>query len=251
MSSHLPDHASGVGLPHVAHHNGLGKGLHRLGRARYFSASILPAFIVAGIVSFTAAPGRAQEPATKPQTSTNASRDVRIERFDDWTLRCVVPPATNEKPATPPACEIAQPLMVNEDGKPVEILNLAVSRANDKAGKADWALVVLTPLDVHLASDFGFAAGAVKPSLLKYRNCNHLGCFVIVPLDRDRLAQMKKATDGTAYFRLLNSQTVKVSFSLKGFTKAFDALASGTIPNAQAVKDDKPAAPPAAEGAGN
>ena len=250
MSSHLPDRASDAGLSQVPHHNGLAKGLHRLGRASYFMAGILPAFIVAGIISFTAAPGRAQEPATKPQTSTNAPPAIRIERFDDWKLRCVVPPATNEKSATPAACEIAQPLMVNQDGKPVEVLNLAVSRANDKAGKADWALVVLTPLDVHLASDFGFAAGTAKPTLLRYRNCNHLGCFVIVPLDRDRLAQMKKAADGTAYFRLLNSQTVKVSFSLKGFTKAFDALVLGTMPNTPPVNNDTPA-PYMTEGAGN
>jgi invasion protein IalB len=205
---------------------------------------------MAGTISFEAGPSRAQESETNKQPDIHMPSDVRVEHFDDWTLRCVAPAATNEKPTTAAACEIAQPLMVNQDGKPIEILNLAVSRANDKAGKADWALVVLTPLDVHLASDFGFAAGPAKPSLLKYRNCNHLGCFVIVPLDGDRLAQMKKAADGTAYFRLLNSQTVKASFSLKGFTKAFDALASGAVPGTQAVNDDT-TPPSKAKGAGN
>lgn len=158
---------------------------------------------------------------------------MRAQRFDDWALRCLMPTKVDGKPA----CEIAQPLSIQHDGTAVEVLNLAVSRASDKSGKADWALVILTPLDVHLASDFGFAAGAAKPLLLRYRNCNQLGCFVIVPLDQSRLSQMKKAADGTAYFRVLSGQVVKASFSLKGFTKAFDALASGTIPAATQAND--------------
>lgn len=191
------------------------------------------ALAAVGLLAVMGAPAQAQETqAQSVAKSARQSTDVRAERFDDWTLRCVMPPKRGNEAAVTPACEIAQPLMVSQDGKPAEILNLAVSRANDKARKADWALVVLTPLDVQLSSDFGFVAGAAKPSLLRYRNCNHLGCFVIVPLDRDRIAQMKKAADGATFFRLLTGQAVKVSFSLRGFTKAFDALASGTIPAA-------------------
>ncbi|MBO0131601.1 invasion associated locus B family protein [Agrobacterium burrii] len=244
MNSQLPALSFQTSFTCVHHHKGLTTGL----RVPSFFARIAFTLVMAGTISFATVPSWAQEPTTKGQTDIRAPSDVRVEHFDDWTLRCVAPPATNGKPATSPACEIAQQLMVSQNGKPLEVLNLAVSRANDKAGKADWALVVLTPLDVHLASDFGFAAGTAKPSLLKYRNCNHLGCFVIVPLDRDRLAQMKKAADGTAYFRLLNSQTVKASFSLKGFTKAFDALASGAVPSTQAVNDDKTAPSKAVDG---
>lgn len=176
-----------------------------------------------------AASAFAQVDVAKEEARGGEAATVTAERFDDWTLRCVTAAAAS------PACEVTQPLMVAHDGSPVEILKLAVSRASDKAGKADWALVVLTPLDVHLPADFGFATGTAKPVLLKYRNCNQLGCFVIVPLENDRLAALKKAADGTAYFRLLNGQTVKVSFSLKGFTKAFDALAAGKVPEVKAA----------------
>lgn len=229
---------------------------YRLASSRKFVILTTLLLWLGGLIAFAAHPAHAQNidpgmsSGMKPEPMQQVAPQDRSDRFDDWTLRCVAPPATNGKPAASPACEIAQPLMVDQDGKAVEILNLAVSRVNDKAGNAEWALVVLTPLDVHLAGDFGFAAGTAKPSLLRYRNCNHAGCFVIVPLDRDRLAQLKKAAGGTAYFRLLNGQTVKVSFSLKGFTKAFDALATGTVPNPRAVKDDT-IAPSAAEGTGN
>ncbi|MEH0074536.1 invasion associated locus B family protein [Pannonibacter sp. Pt2] len=149
------------------------------------------------------------------------------EQFGDWLLKCV-------KAGNGSACELVQPLMVEHEGQPVELLTLAVSRAADKSGKADWALVVLTPLDVDLPSDFGLQAGQGKPALFRYRNCNHLGCFAVVPLDKGWISQLQKAADGTAYFRLLNGRTVKVSFSLAGFTKGFEALASGKVPDGKA-----------------
>lgn len=64
-------------------------------------------------------------------------------QFDDWQLRCTSQPQSSEsdKPSAP-ACEIGQPLMVDVDGKPVELLSLAVARASDKAGDANWAMVV-------------------------------------------------------------------------------------------------------------
>jgi len=178
---------------------------------------------------------RAQDSEVSPPTVSSAvaeqaSTDIRGERFDDWVLRCVVADGAHAEEAKPASCEISQPLMVHQDGAQVEVLNLAVSRASDKAGKVDWALVVLTPLDVHLASDFGYGIGSAKPELVRYRNCNHAGCFVVVPLDNGRISQLKKASDGAAFFRLLNGQAVKVSFSLKGFTKAFNALSAGQIP---------------------
>lgn len=192
--------------------------------------------VAAMAVSFfatTYASGNAQEVEPRVDTATQVATDIRTERFDDWTLRCVMPPAGRGNIATNPSCEIAQPLMVEHDNKSVEVLSLAISRATDKAGKADWALVVLTPLDVHLASDFGLGLGSAKPSLVRYRNCNHVGCFVIVPLDNNRISQMKQAADGAAFFRLLGGRAVKVSFSLKGFTKAFDTLTAGTVPTAK------------------
>jgi len=192
------------------------------------------ALATALILCFLASSAHAQDSdissPSSPAVAEQVSTDIRATRFDDWVLRCVVADGARERQTKPASCEISQPLMVHHDGAPVEVLNLAVSRGLDKAGKADWALVVLTPLDVHLASDFGFGVGSRPPELVRYRNCNHLGCFVVVALDNDRIDQMKKASDGAAFFRLLNGQAVKVSFSLKGFTKAFNALSEGKVP---------------------
>jgi len=199
------------------------------GRTLFASAAVFLSLAV----SFAHAQDSAISPSpiSPPSSPAEASAsDIRTARFDDWQLRCVVAGGASAEAAQPASCEISQPLMVNQDGGSVEVLNLAVSRASDKAGKVDWALVVLTPLDVHLASDFGYGVGSGKPELVRYRNCNHAGCFVVVPLDNSRVSQLKKASDGAAFFRLLNGQAVKVSFSLKGFTKAFNALSAGQVP---------------------
>lgn len=132
--------------------------------------------------------------------------------------------------------------MVDVDGKPVELLSLAVTRASDKAGDANWAMVVLTPLDVQLNADFGLSVGSAEPVLLRYRNCNRLGCFVLVPLDDRRIRQMERAAAGAVYFRLLDGQAVKVSFSLKGFTKAMAALSAGVTPGDAAEVGQAPRA---------
>src|SRR5690606_1430599 len=97
--------------------------------------------------------------------------------------------------------------------------NLTFLRANDQANKVDWALVVLTPLDVHLVSDFGLRIGASKTILARYRNCNHQGCWVVAPIDQAGLDSLKKSAEAVGAFQLMNGQNVNISFSLVGFTK--------------------------------
>lgn len=108
----------------------------------------------------------------------------------------------------------------------------------------------MTPLDVQLHADFGLAVGSAEPVLLRYRNCNRLGCFVLVPLDDRRIRQMERAAAGAVYFRLLDGQAVKVSFSLKGFTKAMAALTSG-VASGDAAKDSQAPRTTQSRGGGN
>ncbi len=170
------------------------------------------------------------------QTAMQAPQNPVVgQRFEDWTLRCVQPEADAAAKTPKAACELAQSVQVEQDGKRVEILNLAIARADDKAGKARWALVVLAPLDVHLPSDLGLGIGIAKPVLTRYRNCNGMGCFALVPLDDAQLNRLKRAKEGAVFFRLLNQRAVKVVFSLKGFSKAFADLEAGKMPVVETV----------------
>lgn len=207
--------------------------------------------------------GNAQTtPAATAPASPAAPPHLLATTFGDWTWRCVA--SADGRAAT--GCEIGQSVKVNQGGKVIEILNLAVSRANDKAGKVEWALVALTPLDVHLPSEFALTVGGdadkdkakgknkdkPKPLLTQYRNCNQMGCFVVTPLDAAMISRLKQEQEAAAFFRLLNGKTVKVVFSLKGFDKAIEALASKDLPPpvvataAPAPQPNPPAPAPAA-----
>lgn len=157
--------------------------------------------------------------------------------FGDWLYRCSEPSSMGGE-GQQRICELSQSVMIKAPGggegsqtdELVEILNLTVLRANDKADKVKWALVVLTPLDVHLSSDFGLRIGDSKMVLARYRNCNHQGCWVVVPIDDDALDGLKKSAEAVGAFQLISGQDVNVSFSLMGFTKALNALEAGIAP---------------------
>ncbi|MDX8354529.1 invasion associated locus B family protein [Cognatiyoonia sp. IB215182] len=159
-------------------------------------------------------------------TASGESTTVVAEQFEDWQHRCI----SHKRPDQTAACELSQSVQVDQDGRSVEVLNIALSRADDAAGSVGWALVVLTPRDVHLPSDFGLKLGNTAPFLTRYRNCNEAGCWVVVPADEAVLSAMKRGIEGAANFRLLNGQVVSVVFSLRGFTAGFEALAAGQIP---------------------
>lgn len=157
--------------------------------------------------------------------------------FDDWTLHCAE--ETDAAGKAVRHCEIAQAVAVADEGRAVEMLRLAVSRSGE-GGKNAFTLVALAPLDVHLPSQFGLFAGDAKLALAPYRNCNPNGCFVLIPLSKQDIKRLKRARQGAALFRDLGGRPIKLSFSLMGFTKAFDSLAGGVTPAALSKTEEKP-----------
>ena len=146
------------------------------------------------------------------------------QRFEDWTLRCA------RQASAAAACELSQSVKISRDGKLMEVISLAVSRAKDKADKINWALVAVTPLDVHLPSKFGISVGKAAVTTAPYRNCNRFGCWAVVPLDAELIERFQAQNGAAALFRTLDGKTVRIVFSLKGFTKSFRALSSGKQP---------------------
>lgn len=198
-----------------------------------FFANLRATFLV--LTLFLPVPSFAQTEATN-QSPSNISEQI----FDDWVYRCAKS-TPNGDGNVGPICEISQSVLVRADPSSdqfVEVLNVALSRARDKANKVGWALAVLTPLDVHLASDFGLKIGKSKAALARYRNCTHQGCWVVLPVDSTTLASLKKSQKATAGFQLITGQDVNVSFSLMGFTKAFSALQSQSVPVPEAGSEN-------------
>ncbi len=177
-----------------------------------------------------AQPAHAQE---NPSDASSNHQDFKIQshQYNDWAYQCLVP-TKHAQDAPEPKCEISQPVQAEQNGTNIELFNVALIPANDKAGKVKWALVVVTSLglDIHLPSDFGLIVGTKNPFLTRFRNCSVQGCQVVIPADNSLLTNLKRANNGVGLFRLLNGKVIRVEFSLKGFTKAFNALASGDPP---------------------
>ena len=159
--------------------------------------------------------------------------NLKAQKFTDWTYRCSYEDSADEQQADK-SCELSQAVMVGEGDNQSQILNFSLAKADDKAGKVKWALIALTPLDVHLPSDFGLQFGKTQPVITRFRNCNQLGCWVVIPATNKIISNMKRYGDGFGAFRLLNGQAIKVKFSLLGFTKAFSALEQGVDPDVNA-----------------
>lgn len=163
--------------------------------------------------------------------------EIRSRRHGDWTYRCLVSSRRSED-APEPECEISQSVQVEQGGALFELFNVALTHVSDESGKVEWALAVLVPfgLDIHLPSDFGLAVGSENPLSARFRNCDAEGCWVVVPVDDSLLANLKLANNGAGLFRLLSGKAVKVEFSLAGFAEAFNALASGNLPEEQNIR---------------
>lgn len=183
------------------------------------------------------------------QTAAPVGDRTATGAAEAWSLRCVniISPATPKaSQSARVACEASQTVSARQGDQDVDILKLAISSIGEEDGKTLWGLVALLPLDVLLTSDFGLGADKVPPGLHYYRNCNHLGCFAVVPLSGKLIAGLRRSHQGTAYFRLINGKVVKVVFPLAGFSRAFDKLASGKSLPAPSSSAGAPATPEAA-----
>ena len=165
---------------------------------------------------------------SQAQRAAGQAAEVTQQRFGDWSYRCAQP---GEKASAATTCELAQSVQIQRDGQMLEVVSLAVSRVKDKASQVDWALVAVTPLDVHLPSKFGIGVGEKAVATAEYRNCNRFGCWAVVPLSAALLKQFRAGNEAALLFRMLDGKTVRIVFSLKGFTKGLRALQNGKMPD--------------------
>lgn len=153
---------------------------------------------------------------------------MKSQKFDDWYYRCTGSAGTE-------ACEVAQVAQVTKDGKPVNILTLAIaaspagSQGKGEKGKGDKGkprlmLTALLPLNVFLPSGLSIKADGKPVAKLDYRNCNQSGCWAQQALDTKTAAALKKGSSAEGLVRLMNGQDVNIRFSLKGLKPALDEL---------------------------
>ncbi|MEI1248375.1 invasion associated locus B family protein [Rhizobium aouanii] len=157
---------------------------------------------------------------------------LKSQKFDDWYYRCTGSAGTE-------ACEVAQVAQVTKDGKPVNILTVAIAASpvssTDKGkgkgdkGKPRLMLTALLPLNVFLPSGLSIKADGKPVAKLDYRNCNQSGCWAQQALDTKMAAALTKGSSAEGLVRLMNGQDVNIRFSLKGLKPALDELQSTAV----------------------
>lgn len=190
-------------------------------------------FLIAGaLAALTAAlPATAQQ--TAPNAAPNAApnpvpslptqrADARpgqpylVETHGDWTLRCI----RVETAAFDP-CEIHQ-VVLNSGGAPTAEFSLfPLQDATMAAGGT-----IITPLETLLTRGLAFSTDGGTPLNYPFQFCNRQGCVAQLGLSAAEIDAMRAGAAGSIsiYPAVSPDQRVDLPVSLKGFTKAMEAL---------------------------
>ena len=141
--------------------------------------------------------------------SANERRNVVLEQFTDWELIC--PPDD--------VCRIGQRLAAPETGDTLfAITALPAPEGGPLVG------IVSVPLRGYLAPGIELRVDGGRPFQILYETCDPSGCHAGFPIDGEVLAAFRRGLD--ARFRVWTAQERPVAgtVSLRGFTRALEAL---------------------------
>jgi invasion protein IalB len=148
------------------------------------------------------------------EPSRAESQDGQV--FQDWTARC----ETNPSDASVERCYIVQGVVAGEQRKRVMLLAVAYP-----PGEGAPRATAVLPLGIALPPGIDVAVDDGAPKRFPFVVCLADGCQALIPLDDALLAAFKKGNAGSVAFRRPpDGRTIKVPFSLKGFTAALNAL---------------------------
>ncbi len=162
------------------------------------------------------APGavRPQPAAGARQTQGGQNGLTDVQAFGDWTTRCF--PVKSVAP-----CDMLQ-VVINKNSKQ-RITSVSVAYV---PGHDDYATQIVVPLGVLFAKGLTLAAGSHKIEGLKFRRCEHDGCYVEVELKKDSIEGLAAGGNaGTISFVLYHgNKPITMPMSLNGFAAALAKL---------------------------
>lgn len=174
-----------------------------------FLKQTLAACLVGTLMPLAAAVAQtaAQQPAGETVKATHG----------DWEIVCTT--------AKPDECAMRQ-IGKTADGKPILVIviqKLNGVKTND--GKQVPAAIQITaPLGTLLRAGVAVKIDNQEPRAAPFDVCLRQGCLVRQPMGEDFLAAMKAGQKAVVRLIDFPDREVTAEISLKGFTKAFDAL---------------------------
>ncbi len=139
------------------------------------------------------------------------------QKFDDWTARC------NEEQLTAMGtkCFIFQSVLETEQQRTV--LMFVIGQPPDDPEPRAMIVVPIGIVDLRPGIEMVVDGGA--PRRYPFVVCFQDGCQAHMKVDDELLGAFKKGIKGTIAYRLLpGGQSVKIPFSLKGFSAGLSSL---------------------------
>lgn len=163
-------------------------------------------------VAAGAAPAKNSAPAPAPANANKPAQPSETKEFGDWSVRCY--PATS---ATP--CEMIELLVNKKSGRRVLGVLLVYNQARNQN-----LLQIAVPLGVMLQNGAVLGSDTYTSGVMHFRLCDMQGCYVVAPLDNDAVKAIGQATKAEVKIVSTEGKNFNITFSLNGFTAAYNAL---------------------------
>jgi invasion protein IalB len=147
---------------------------------------------------------------------------VTSQSFANWIYRCQQP-VTDGRPGAV-SCTLAENVIVNQAGKAVPVMTIAVTPGAQGAG---YGLTFQVPLGVRLRQGIGVSADDGAPQLFSFDYCGPRGCWADGAPADGLLQALKRGKVGRAKLMLFNGRPLVIEFPLAGLAEGLAALDGG------------------------
>jgi invasion protein IalB len=161
------------------------------------------------VVVSTAAAGAQEATATETQQAQPAQPRV------NWSTGCNAPSRKE-----PLSCSIEQRVLLRETGQQ---LGRAAVQTSGPEPRTPGLLLHL-PLGLSMAAGVSVVVDADTPVKLDVQTCDAAGCYAARALDGELLKAMQRGRELKITFEDLNRKPITVTFTLEGFTDAFNNI---------------------------
>lgn len=147
--------------------------------------------------------------------------DDAIPTFGDWAKQCEEAPPAEGGEASGEICYVFQTVSNRETGQ-----MLMQVRVGFAPNRAEPVMIVTLPLGALLPPGAAFLMDGIEPVKMAFLACGREGCTTVgQPLSAAVIEAMQKGEQAVVRVAMLNKQVVPLPVSLKGFTRAYNAIA--------------------------
>ena len=152
--------------------------------------------------------------ATASAQAITATPDSIVERYSDWRVTCTKQTETNLQ-----ECLMSQKLMQPNAEQPVMTIYV-----RPEVDDGDARMTFLVPLRVSLMDKVRATINEEQVLSAPYQSCTPRGCLARAVLDQEAIKAFRAAESSVVAFNLANSQLVKITISLNGFSAAWERM---------------------------